>query len=249
MRKHIIALISLSLTAAACGNAGIPNPTTEDDIANASAPAKSAKSIKGGAQGEEDLSFLDEQPEAESAETAAVTAPLAERQVGDFSVHRFSGSFTKTPLTLTEEVVARAGGLVVVDYTLDQGKHHTKLRVTHDASNDRVLRVREIHGRKELASSVAAYESMIAKTMFVPDANEAEIGSEKSTCLVAQKSVDCQKKSYRVKIGSEVATLSLSQASDGQDIGGEISSPDGKVFYRAELLESRAGTPGNVASR
>jgi hypothetical protein len=250
MRNQLIALISLSLTAAACGNAGIPNPTVADDTfqSTETAKAKPAKTAKSDAKGEDDLSFLYEQPEEESADEPTSTSPLAQRQVGDFTVHRFSGSFTKTPMTLTEEVVARAGGLIVVDYTLDQGKSHEKLRVTHDVQNDRVLRVREIHGQKELASSTDAYDAMIAKTMFVPDSNEAAIGDEPGTCLVAGKELQCEKKSYRVKIGDQTATLSLS-LSDGQDIGGEISAPDGKIFYRAELVQTRSGTPSNVASR
>jgi hypothetical protein len=260
MRKHLIALISLSFAAAACGNAGIPDPTTADDVVppqHAATTAKVAKKKVAKAEArdatsDQDLSFLDEQPEPETAiepAEASSASPLVERQVGDFTVHRFSGSFAKKPLILTEEVVARAGSLVVVDYTLEQGKQHEKLRVTHDATTDRVMRVREMHGKKEIPSSLAAYQAMLDKTMFVPDENVAQLGDEKGTCVVAGKAIDCERKSYRVKIGDQTATLSLSENDDGQDIGGEISAADGKIIYKAELLQSRSGTPGNVASR
>jgi hypothetical protein len=247
MRNQLIALFCLSLSAAACGNAGIPNPTMADDAPLPSASPKTAHVAKSDAKPSEDLSFLDEEPAQEVAEAPA--KPAVAPRVGDTTVHRFSGSFTKAPITLTEEVVAMAGSLMVVDYTFDQGKQHEKLRVTHEVGTDRVLRVRELHGKKELPSSSQAFEAMLAKTSFAPDSNDAEIGSESTTCLIGTQAVDCHKKSYRVKIGDETATLSLSQTNDGKDLGGEISGDNGKVFYRAELIETRTGAPNNVATR
>jgi hypothetical protein len=224
---------------AACGNAGITEPTFADDSTETTAKAKQKKS--------DELGFLDEMPDTEGMTES--TSPLAEKKVGDMRVQRFSGSFTKTPLTLTEEIVAMAGSLVIVDYTLEEGKRTTRLRVTHDKTSDRVLRVKEMRGTQELPSSVEAYDAMLAKTMLVPDDNEAKIGTEKATCLIGTKEIDCQKTSYRVKIGKQTATFSVAQSSDGQDIGGEISDSDGKVFYRAEVVDMRAGSPSNVASR
>ena len=121
--------------------------------------------------------------------------------------------------------------------------------MTHEVGTDRVLRVREIHGKKEIASSAQAFEAMLAKTSFAPDSNEAEIGSESTTCLVGNQAFDCHKKSYRVKIGDQTATLSLSETNDGKDLAGEISGDDGSIIYRAELIGTRSGTPNNVASR
>src|SRR3954454_9622928 len=42
------------------------------------------------------------------------------RKMGDFRVHRFSGSYRKSPLTLTEEVIARENGLWLIDYTFEE---------------------------------------------------------------------------------------------------------------------------------
>ncbi len=242
MLRNAFALACLVPLFAACGNAGITEPTFADDSTESTHSAHAKKKAAN------DLAFLDEMPDTEETATA-VASPLAERNVGDIRVQRFSGSFTKTPLTLTEEVIAQAGSLVVVDYTLEEGKKQTKLRVTHDKNSDRVLRVREMKDKEELPSSVDAYEALLAKTMLVPDDNEATLGSETSTCLVGGKEIDCKKTSYRVKIGSQTATLSVAQDTDGQDIGGEISSSDGKLFYRAELVDARSGSPSNVASR
>ena len=50
--------------------------------------------------------------------TGAKTArPKSNRRVGDVAVHRYSGSFRAQPVTVTEEVVAREGNVLVVDYT------------------------------------------------------------------------------------------------------------------------------------
>jgi hypothetical protein len=238
MLRTAIVIAGLLPFAAACGNAGITEPTFADDSSETTAKSKKSKG--------NELGFLDDMPDTEGG---TETSPLAETKVGDLRVQRFSGSFTKTPLTLTEEVIATAGSLVIVDYTLEEGKKTTKLRVTHDKTSDRVLRVREMRGTEEMPSSVSAYEQMLSKTMFLPDDNEAKIGSEKSTCLIGEKEVDCEKTSYRVKVGKQTATFSVAQTSDGKDIGGEISGEDGKLYFRSETVDMRAGSPSNVASR
>jgi hypothetical protein len=245
MQKTVVALFGLSLLATACGNAGIPNATFADDGDGsvAVARAKPAKSVAV----YDELPFMYDYPDAKSE--AAPVAPLAQRKVGDLSVHRFSGSFTKTPLTLSEEVTARAGSLIVIEYTLEQGAQRTKLRVTHDVNTDRVLRVREIQGKKELPSSIEAYDAMIAKTMFVPDENDGQVAKTSATCMIGEQAVDCEKIDYRVSVDGEQATFTVTRGSDGRDISGEIASSDGKILYRADTVEQRQGTPSGVATR
>jgi hypothetical protein len=247
MHKHLLSVFALSLLAAACGNAGIPNPTfADDEPATVTAKAKPAKPA---AKPDIEAAFLEEMASNQDEEVAETAAPPEQRHVGDRTVSRISGSFTKNPMTFTEEVVAQAGTLVVVDYTLDEGKHATRLRVTHDSRSGRVLRVREMHGTKELPSSVDAYQAMMDKTAFTPDDNEAQIGKEKAVCLIGTQSIDCEKTAYRVKIGDKSATFSVARSDDGQDISGEIADNDGKIIYKAEVVDTRKGTPSGVASR
>jgi len=248
MRKNVVALFALSLLAAACSNAGIPNPTfADDDIASVDvAQAEAAKEARM-ADLDDELPFITEYPA--TAKVEPPVSPLKKRQVGDLSVQRFTGSFAQAPLMLTEEVVARAGSLIMIDYTLDDGDKSTKLRVTHDINTDRVLRVREMKGKKQLPSSTEAYEAMLGRTMFVPDGNEGQVAKETGTCMIGDRAIDCEKTAYRVTIGDETATFSVARGADGRDISGEISSADGKIFYRAEVVEQRSGTPTGVASR
>jgi len=245
MRKHILALFTLPLVAA-CGTSGVPHPTTLDDfdveVAGAKPTQKTALRL------DDDSPFIDEMPSAEDT-LQATSSQFAGKQVGDRTVHRFSGAFSKTNLILTQDVVARAGSLIVVDYQLEDGGTATKLRVTHDIGSDRVLRVREMRGKKELPSTSAAFEKLMSRTSFVPDDNEAEIAKEKGTCLVGSDPVECEKTAYRVKVGDKTATFFVARTSDGRDLSGEIAGEDGRILYKAELIESRSALPAGVASR
>ena len=175
MQHKLIALASVSLLAVACGAASAPAGKSADDAASEKKPA-AAKTEKS-SELAENVDF--DEPER--------VAPLASRDVGDFFVHRFSGSFSDKPMTLSEEVVAKKGNLIVIDYTLEQGGKQSRLRVTHDAGSDRVLRVLEMQGDKELPSDIQAYEAMMEKTLFIPDENEKQLGQEKTTCLLIDR--------------------------------------------------------------
>ncbi|HEU5073893.1 MAG TPA: hypothetical protein VFU02_06965, partial [Polyangiaceae bacterium] len=81
------------------------------------------------------------QKEAPAAEASQRVAP---RRVGDYFVHRFSGSFRQGPLTLIERVVAERDGTLIVDYTLEDGATDKTLRVTLDRKTDAPLSVVEL---------------------------------------------------------------------------------------------------------
>jgi hypothetical protein len=234
----------LTLLASGCGVVLTTDAASPDDIAVVeSAPKSSAKAAsakRGKPRYEPKFAVF---PEIEGN-------PLLERKVGDFFVHRFSGSFTSQPMMLTEEVIARAGGLVVIDYTLEQGKSSQRLRVTHDAATDRVLRVREMRGEREIAAKLEDFEAMQAKTSFAPDANERTLESEKTTCLVGPSEVDCNKTSYSVALGDRMGTLIVTQSAafPGRDVAGEIVGEGGQVIYRAEIIDMGKGLPAGVAS-
>jgi hypothetical protein len=181
-------------------------------------------------------------------------APADPRKVGDFYVHRFSGSYAKSPLTLTEEVVAQEDGLWVVDYTFEQPSGTKKLRVRLDPKTDAVVRVSKLDAsgnESKVARSV--YERLMERTSFTADANDGMLGSERGTCLVGPSELDCETKSYKVWVGDKQATLNVSHSDSvpGRDVAGDIKSDDGTLIYRSELLEmGNAESPRRgVASR
>lgn len=186
----------------------------------------------------------------------APIAALAElRQTGDFVVHRFTGSFRKAPLRLTQKVVAIEGALVTVDVSLTkdigartQPEGGARLRIVFDktpGATREVAKVTRLVGEREEAGTLEDYEMLMAETVVVPDRNEDLLGTEVVSAKVGDRATDCKKTSYRVALGKTSAVLST-LTSDGfawGDVGGEIRSDDGKIIYRAEVIESgRAGT-------
>ncbi len=238
MTAKFSVLCSLAALAIGCGASGVSTPRTADIDApakkTAKAPVKSAKK-------DSTEITVDKGP-----------TPFAKREVGDYFVHRFSGSFSKSDLLLTEKVFAKRGSLIIIDYTLEEAGKKSQLRVTHDVDSDRVLRVKEIKGTQELPATEAQFEAMLARTVFLPDSNDALVGTESSTCLVGQEELDCEKTRYTVTIGDQTADLTVvrSEKLDGLDVSGEIATHDGKIMYKAELIERGKGTPAaGVASR
>lgn len=174
----------------------------------------------------------------------AKVAEVPLRAPGDFVVHRFSGSFRDTPLTLTQRVVARNGNVLVVDMTFEEGSSKKTLRVKMDdaeATRGEVLGVAVVdaHGR-ETAAPVSLFEEMMEKTAVSADQNEEELGSENLTVDIAGNVVGAKKTSYRVRLGKIQATMRTvhSDVFAWGDVSGEITSQSGDVIYRAELVES-----------
>ncbi len=180
-------------------------------------------------------------------------APVDPRKVGDFYVHRFSGSYAKSPLTLTEQVVAKEDGLWVIDYTFEQASGTTKLRVRMDPWTDQVARVSKLEGGAEVSVSLASYEKLMDRTSFTADSNDGELATEHGTCLVGASELDCETKSYKVRVGDKDAKLTVAHADSvpGSDISGDITDSDGSLIYRSELVEmGNADSPrAGVASR
>jgi hypothetical protein len=79
----------------------------------------------------------------------------------------------------------------------------------------------------------------MASASLTPDENEGLTASTKGTCTVGPSELDCETKSYRVRIGETAANLGItgSKAVPGLDLAGEITSADGTVIYRSVLIE------------
>jgi hypothetical protein len=184
-------------------------------------------------------------------EGTGAKTPRAEsnRRVGDVAVHRYSGSFRTQPVTVTEEVVAREGKVLVVDYTVEQGDSQRVLRVRMDAGTERVLRLSHLTGEKESPGKLSELDDLMAELAFAPDTNDGEVSSKTETCLVGPRELDCELTKYKVFVGEKQATLAVTRSSElAQDVAGEVTAVDGTVLYRAELLDVRKGEGSANAS-
>jgi len=179
---------------------------------------------------------------------ASGSAPT--RHVGDLFVHRFSGSFASEPLTLTEEVAAREDAAWVVDFSLTQSEKVDRLRVRFDVQSGQAVSATHFDAGKETPAKLADYEALLARTVYAADVNDGLVSANDQTCLVGADELDCETKTYKVWVGEAPATLSVvhSNTFADRDVSGEITTQDGKLIYRAELVEAKQGKGSSFAS-
>jgi hypothetical protein len=182
-------------------------------------------------------------PDSLTIALAPVDAPQLSQKAGDFVVYRFSGSYRATPLTLVQRVVEVKGWSLVVDYTLKDGARRRTVRVTFDKSPEakrEIIAIARIEGTTATPIAQQELDALMSETVLAADDNEKTLGTEDVTLAVAGKSMRCTKTSYRVVIGKKKATMSTltSAGFTWGDVGGEIRSDDGKLLYRAEIVET-----------
>ena len=228
MNRTLLTFAMASLLATGCARANLaPTAATPASEHAAKEPAKADAEAEKAA------------PEAPAGEAAEVTGA---RKAGDFIVYRFSGSFRKAPMTLTERVIERRGALLTVDIVAEVGETRRQLRVKIDeasaAKND-VVEVSVIENGTETPAGIDAYEALLAETSLAADENEAMLGSEDAMLDVGGAPLPVRKTSYRVRVGKKQATLRTveSEGFAWGDLGGEITAGNGKVLYRAEVVE------------
>jgi hypothetical protein len=190
--------------------------------------------------------------EHEGADVAAAVAPeLSDaRVVGDYVTFAFSGAYRKGPLKLTQRVVAKAADTITIDYTFAEAKKTETLRVaysTADKTRGDILDVTSIDAKgASKASSRAAFETKMAETAAMTDQNEGLSDERALTVKVGQTDVPAKRSTYKVRIGQKAATLetTASEAFAWGDLGGKITTADGKVFFHAEIVD--AGGPASA---
>jgi len=225
MVRHSLTAVSIMSLVTACGVMAKPVPHAVS--ASAEAP-KSHHRTKASAE---------TAPAAESGGESS-TAANAFRRVGDYHVYRYTGSFAKQPLTLTEQVVGMEGEALLVDFVLEEGERMTALRVRMHGDGE-VLSVRRITDEGDVAAALSDYEAMMKRTELLPDTNDQMLGTDHTSCLVGDEQVDCDMTTYKVTLGGKQAKLMITKSArvPGRDIGGDIVAEDGKVLYSARLVE------------
>ena len=240
MTRTLLSAALASLLAVGCGRAALDaQPTTLANTAKAKTSSDAAAtSPEKGASDE----ISGKSSPTDAAESLLAASPL--RQPGDYVAYRFTGSFQKKPVTLTQRVVAREGDALLVEMTLSAEGRDESLRVRMSdapATRGEVLGVLRVDASgAEQPASLAAYEALMARTMVAADVNEAELGTESLNLDVGGKPLACQRTSYRVRIGGKTATMHTVQSErfPWGDVGGEITAEDGSVIYRAEVIDA-----------
>lgn len=226
MRKATLILAAVLTLTTGCGHTVAPTVAK----APASVPAAEPTTVATDAA-------------AQEVASGGQQAPGNVQKPGDYVTYRFSGSFRKTPLTLTQRVVDVQGPKVTVDVTLKDGARSQALRAqfagTPGGANLELIRVSRLDGTTERTVSNDAYDALMAKTMLAADRNEELVGTEAVDVTIAGRSIACTKTSYRVVVGKDKAIMSTltSDAFAWGDLGGEIRRDDGRILYRAEVVD------------
>jgi hypothetical protein len=212
MRKEVCSLILFAGISAGCA---------AQNSATAPAPAPAAKK-----------SSIAPTPVAAPAPT------VLERRIGDYVVHLISGTFRKQPATLTERVVGREDGAWIIELKLEDPASTKTLHAFIDDSGE-VRKVTELTAKGEQPAKLSDYEALLAAVSVVPDENEGFSASKTGTCMVGPAELDCETKSYRVRLGERDANLGITHSPSlpGTDIAGEITLADGTVIFRSELVD------------
>jgi hypothetical protein len=195
-------------------------------------------------------------PSAVAAAVPAGTVPVSTsapvRHLGDLFVHRFSGSFATDPLTLSEEVTGRDDKAWIVDFSLTQNEAVERLRVRFDIRTGQAVSVARLSGTRQTPAKLSDYEALMARTVYAADVNDGLVATNGQTCLVGTDEHTCETKTYKVWVGDRPATLSVVHSSRlaDRDVSGELTTDDGRLVYRAELIEAKQGrSASGVAAR
>src|SRR5438309_2312564 len=111
MNRTLLTLAMASLLATGCARATLAPTAATPASTPAETPAAAA---------EETTAKAAPSPAADA--TASEAETTGARKAGDFIVYRFTGSFRKAPLTLTERVIERRGAMLTVDITAEEGE-------------------------------------------------------------------------------------------------------------------------------
>ena len=168
--------------------------------------------------------------------------PIALRQPGDFVVYRFTGSYRKEPVTLTQRVIDRQFDVLLVDVIIEDGKKTQRLRLRVDDAvkgGGELLSVAQLDGNVQKPFGVAAFEKLMGELVLGADENQGVIDTRPITMHLPNGEIACTRTSYKVRVGKRDAvmrTIAAEKFAWG-DVGGEITTLDGKVLYKAEIVD------------
>jgi hypothetical protein len=176
-----------------------------------------------------------EVPASRPAPAREAEAERPAQRPGDYVIYRFSGAFRKAPLTLTQKILEPSR----LELTFDDGKTKRIVRARFDTAPSQLVDAVRVVDDEEQTITRAQLDAMMAETVLAAFATEEALGTEAVTVEVAGRALKCDKSSYRILVGRKKAVMSSfkSDAFTWGDVGAEIKTDDGKVLYRAEVVD------------
>ena len=174
------------------------------------------------------------------------------RSVGDWVTTEFTNAAGK-PTTVSQRVLSRDGAASVVEVQIKDGKATQifRMRTQTTRAGEQVLDVTKVDGGIEHATTLAAYEAAMQKTVPTVDRNDGMLDVEPVTVDLGTRKLEAVRTTYKVIVNGKPATMSVIHH-DGfawGDLGGEIITESGKKLYSTKVVEAGSGTTEVAASR
>jgi hypothetical protein len=169
-------------------------------------------------------------------------------------VYRFSGRYRTAPLLLTERVVEASSTAFVVDLTLEDGAYKRTARARYGGATGahrELVSAFLVDADRQRQLTPGAFDAWMSNTELSADNQSGAIASSGTTVAIGGRKMDCTQTTYHVSVDGREATLkTLTSATfPWGDVGREITTKDGKVLYRAEVVDAGSAKPELDASR
>jgi hypothetical protein len=198
-------------------------------------------------------------PSAASAPTEMARAVPAKNEAapmripGDFAVYRIWGSYREAPVALTQRMVERQGGVLLLDLSIEDGGKIERLRMRIDDSEEHrgeLLSVAKMEAGVMMPFGRAAFEQRMGELLPAADDNQGEIARRGELLKVGATPLEVVRTDYRVRIGAHHGVMSTLSAEGfpWDNLGGRIVADDGTVIYQAQLVELGNQQPNSLPS-
>jgi len=166
------------------------------------------------------------------------------RAVGDWIATDFVAN--GKPITVRQRVLSRDGAMSVTEVAIVDGKTTQTFRLRSETtkSGEHPLDVTKVEKGVEHASTMAAYEAALQKTVPNVERNDGTVDVEPVTLDVAGKKIDAVRTTYKVVAAGKPATMSVvhSDAFAWGDLGGDIVTDTGKTLYSTKVVDMGTAT-------
>jgi len=236
MKRLLLAGSILSVLTFGCGHSLMQPATPDAEAATASREASQTETSNS--------------EEASSAEQTSSSGTL--RQPGEFATYRFSGSYRREPVTVSYRVVERDQATITLDVssTTDGQSQRFRLKMTDGPSGSgEILSVARFDGSTVQPVAPAEYEALMQQTIAPIEHNEADLERQDHELAIGEQTVACTRATYRVLADGRPATMTIFESPSFAwgDLGGEITTADGGVLYKAEIVE--VGSESSASSQ
>jgi hypothetical protein len=185
----------------------------------------------------------------EDSENPYVSAANDSRKVGDWVASDFTNA--GKPIKVEQRVLSRQGAMTVVEVVIKDGAKSQTFRIRSETTRagEQVLDATRVEGGIEHASTIAAYEAALQKTIPNVDRNDGMLDVEPISLDIGGRKVEAVRTTFKVVVGGKPATMSVihSDTFAWGDLGGDIVTEAGKTLYTTRVVDTGTA-PKAVAS-